>query len=186
MAFGVIGVGNVLLYLLIFNVTLSIGAVKATIIATVVTTTVSYVANRHWTYKSRPKSTLRREYTLFFAFNLVGMVIQAGMVGAAKYGLGLSESQDRLALNIATCVGIAVATVFRFWAYRTFVFRPHPAVAEVIAATLPVTPLVEPETPSTPPRMRRGADRSSAPDGPTTMDAADLASAARPDRRSGS
>ena len=54
-------------------------------------------------------------------------MIQAGTAAAAKYGLGLSEDRHRLALNAATCVGIALATGFRFWAYRTLVFRPHPA-----------------------------------------------------------
>jgi putative flippase GtrA len=127
MAFALIGLGNTALYLIIFNVVFSIGAVKANVIATVVTTTLSYLANRHWTYRSRPKSTLRREYTLFFAFNLAGMVIQSGVVAAAKYGLDLSEDRHRIALNLATCIGIGMATAFRFWAYRTLVFRPHPA-----------------------------------------------------------
>jgi putative flippase GtrA len=127
--FGLIGVFNVLLYLAIFNATLFIGAVKATVIATVITTTLSYLANRHWTYKHRPRTTLRREYTLFFAFNLVGMLIQAAVVALGKYGLGLNEHHDRLEFNVATNVGIALATAFRFWAYRTLVFKPEPAVA---------------------------------------------------------
>ncbi|HWG99179.1 MAG TPA: GtrA family protein [Pilimelia sp.] len=122
-AFGVIGASNTVLYLVIFNLAIGIGAVKATVIATVVTTTLSYLANRHWTYRDRPRSALRREYTLFFGFNLAGMLIQSGTVGLGKYGLGLSEAEDRLALNLVTCVGVALATGFRFWAYRTMVFR---------------------------------------------------------------
>ena len=132
MRFGAVGLGNTVLYFVIFNITMGIGAVKATVIATVVTTTLSYLANRHWTYRHRPKTALRREYTLFFAFNLAGMLIQSGIVGIGKYGLGLSENTDRLAFNIATCVGIGLATLFRFWAYRTLVFvaqTPEPAVA---------------------------------------------------------
>src|SRR2546423_11597292 len=123
--FSVIGALNVVIYLAIFNATIYVGAVKATVIATVVTTTLSYVANRHWTYRNRPRTTLRREYTLFFAFNLAGMLIQAAVVGLAKYGLGFTEHHHRLELNLATNVGIALATVFRFWIYRTMVFRPE-------------------------------------------------------------
>ncbi|HEU5110413.1 MAG TPA: GtrA family protein, partial [Micromonosporaceae bacterium] len=66
MRFGAVGLANTVLYFVIFNVTMGIGAVKATVIATVITTTLSYLANRHWTYKHRPKTALRREYTLFF------------------------------------------------------------------------------------------------------------------------
>jgi putative flippase GtrA len=132
--FGAIGLANTVLYFVIFNVAMGIGAVKATVIATVVTTTLSYLANRHWTYKHRPKTALRREYTLFFAFNLAGMVIQSGVVGVGKYGLGLNEGTDRLAFNLATCVGIALATAFRFWAYRTLVFKP---VVAAVTAPLP-------------------------------------------------
>lgn len=145
--FGAVGLGNTVLYFVIFNVTMAIGAVKATVIATVVTTTLSYLANRHWTYKHRPKTALRREYTLFFAFNLAGMLIQSGVVGFGKYGLGLNEGEDRLAFNIATCVGIGLATAFRFWSYRTLVFAPAVPPAAVAAddvapplATVPSTP----------------------------------------------
>ena len=138
--FGAVGLANTVLYFVIFNVTMGIGAVKATVMATVVTTTLSYLANRHWTYRHRPKTALRREYTLFFAFNLAGMVIQSGIVGLGKYGLGLNESSDRIAFNLATCVGIALATAFRFWAYRTMVFRP------ATAATVAVVPAPQPRT----------------------------------------
>lgn len=133
--FGAVGLANTVLYFLIFNVTMGIGAVKATVIATVITTTLSYLANRHWTYKNRPKTALRREYTLFFAFNLAGMVIQSGTVAIGKYGLGLSENSDRLAFNAATCIGICLATLFRFWTYRTMVFAPGDATADGAAET---------------------------------------------------
>ncbi|HYN97991.1 MAG TPA: GtrA family protein [Pilimelia sp.] len=146
LAFGAIGLGNALLYFVIFNVTMGIGAVKATVIATVITTTLSYLANRHWTYRHRPKTALRREYTLFFAFNLAGMIIQAGIVGAAKYGLKLSEDTDRIELNLATVLGMGLATAFRFWSYRTMVFAP--------AAQQAVQPAVEPV--AAPPQPRAG------------------------------
>jgi putative flippase GtrA len=127
MAFALIGIGNALLYFVIFNLTMTVGAVKATVLATAVTTTLAYVAHRYWTYRSRPKTTVRREYTLFVGFNLAGMLIQSGVVAVGKYGLGLNEFRDRIWFNVATLAGIGLATAFRFWAYRTLVFRPHPA-----------------------------------------------------------
>jgi putative flippase GtrA len=125
-AFGVIGAGNTLLYMAITWAALPIGAVKASIIATVVTTTLAYFANRYWTYRHHTRTALRREYTLFFGFNLVGMIIQSGAVAIGKYGFGLTEEHDELAFMGVTLLGIVIATVFRFWAYRTFVFLKPP------------------------------------------------------------
>ena len=122
LAFGAIGAANTLLYMAITWVALPIGAVKASVIATVVTTTVAYFANRFWTYRHHTRSALRREYTLFFAFNLAGMIIQSGAVAIGKYGFGLTEEHDEVMFMGVTLVGIGVATIFRFWAYRTFVF----------------------------------------------------------------
>jgi putative flippase GtrA len=126
-AFAVIGAANSVLYFVIFNLMMTMGAVKATILANAVTVVLAYVAHRYWTYRSRQKTQVRREAVLFIGFNLAGTVIQSGVVGVAKYGFGLSETTDRLWLNVATMVGIGMGMVFRFWAYRTLVFRPHPA-----------------------------------------------------------
>jgi putative flippase GtrA len=132
-AFSAIGLGNLVLYFLIFNALIFIGAVKATIIATLVTTYLAYLANRHWTYKNRPRRAMRREYTMFFAVNMVGLCIQSAGTGVLKYGFGMSERQDRLAFNITTTVCICAATLFRFWTYRTFVFTDAPAAGRVSA-----------------------------------------------------
>ena len=125
-AFALIGLANTLAYFVIVNVTLGIGAVKAQVIATLITTATSYLANRHWTYRSRPKSKKRREYSLFFAFNMAGLLIQSGVVAIGEYGFGLTLRENRLMFNFFTCIGVGLATLFRFWAYRTLVFRPHP------------------------------------------------------------
>ena len=127
--FGTIGVINLGVNFAVFNLlaltVLADGQLKAKAAATVAATTCAYFMNRHWTYRDRPKSTLRREYTLFFFFNLVGLVIEVAFVGLAKYGLSIT---NLLALNLFTAVGIALGTVFRFWSYRTHVFRPAPAL----------------------------------------------------------
>src|ERR687893_3286711 len=107
-AFGVIGAANTALYLAITYVALPIGAVKATVIATIVTTTLAYFANRYWTYRHHTKTALRREYTLFFGFNLVGMVIQSGSVAIGKYGVGLNEADHRMAIMLVTLVAAGV------------------------------------------------------------------------------
>ena len=143
LAFGVIGAGNSAMYLAITYVALPVGAVKATVVATVITTTLAYLANRYWTYRNHARSALRREYTLFFGFNLVGMIIQSGAVGVAKYGFALNETDHKLVLMATTLLAAGVATIFRFWAYRTFVFRapeeaPEPAGTALDAEPSPI------------------------------------------------
>lgn len=122
--FGIIGVLNLLVNFAVFNLlwltVLRTGEVKAKAVATIVATTCAYFMNRHWTYRDRPKSTLRREYSLFFFFNLVGLVIEVTVVAVAKYGFHLTHI---VVLNICTLLGIALGTIFRFWAYRTHVFK---------------------------------------------------------------
>ncbi|MFC7527924.1 GtrA family protein [Actinoplanes sp. GCM10030250] len=125
-AFGIIGAGNTALYLAITWVLLPIGAVKASIVGTLITTTLAYLANRYWTYRHHTRTAMRREYTMFFGFNLVGMVIQSGTIAVGKYGFGLTEEHDALLFMSVTVLGIGIATIFRFWAYRTFVFLKPP------------------------------------------------------------
>ncbi|SIN33646.1 Putative flippase GtrA (transmembrane translocase of bactoprenol-linked glucose) [Micromonospora cremea] len=123
--FGIVGGINTVINYAVFNVlaltVFADGQLKATVIATIVATITSYLMNRHWTYRDRPKSALRREYVLFFLFNATGLLIELGVLAAAKYGLGV---HGLLALNVAKTGGVLLATLFRFWSYRTFVFQP--------------------------------------------------------------
>ncbi|MEH0841838.1 GtrA family protein [Micromonospora sp. CPCC 205711] len=129
--FGIVGGINTAINYAVFNaLALTVfvdGQLKATVIATTVATITSYLMNRHWTYRDRPKSALRREYALFFLFNGAGLLIELGVLAAAKYGLGVN---GLLALNVAKTGGVVLGTLFRFWSYRTFVFQPVPQHAE--------------------------------------------------------
>jgi putative flippase GtrA len=132
--FGIIGVVNTVIDFGLFNllqldlrvaghaVSLHGAPLKATVVATVVSATTSYFMNRHWTFRHRERSGLRREYVLFFVFNGIGLAIQLGMLGLAKYGFGVN---DLFWLNGVKVLGVGIGTVFRFWTYQTWVFR-HP------------------------------------------------------------
>jgi hypothetical protein len=54
------------------------------------------------------------------------MIIQSGAVAIAKYGWHLNESDHKLLIMAITLAAAGVATIFRFWAYRTFVFLKPP------------------------------------------------------------
>jgi putative flippase GtrA len=126
--FGTVGALNLVVNFAVFNaLILTIfpdGQLKANVIATLVALTMSFFMNRHWTYRDRPKDAVRREYTLFFLFNGVGLAIELGVLGLTKYGLGL---ETVVAINAAKLLGSVLGTVFRFWSYRTFVFKPERA-----------------------------------------------------------
>jgi putative flippase GtrA len=91
-------------------------------------TTVAYLGNRQWTFRHRSRSHVRREYTLFFALNAVGLGIALSCLGLSHYVLGFTGAfADNVAANV---VGLSIATTFRFWSYRRFVF-PARATAEL-------------------------------------------------------
>lgn len=131
--FGLIGLINTGLDFAILNVlhfALGVGPLTSKCVSTVIAATTSYLMNRHWTFKSRARSGMRREYTLFFLLNLVGLVIGLVCIGVARYGF---NNDSAAAINFANLVGLVIGTAFRFWSYRRWVFLAdgHLAVEEV-------------------------------------------------------
>ncbi len=91
-------------------------------ISVAVATVFTYVGNRHWTWRDRARTGARREVTLFFVLNGVGMLIAVACLAVSHYLLGLhSPLADNLSANV---VGLVLGMLFRFWSYRTFVFKP--------------------------------------------------------------
>lgn len=88
-------------------------------ISTVAATIFSFFGSKYWTFRLRKGSRLGRESALFFVFNGVGLLIQLAFVWTARHGLGLT---DTFSYNVANTTGIAVATVFRLYSYRRWVF----------------------------------------------------------------
>lgn len=84
-------------------------------------TVVTYLGNRHWTWRDRAWRGLRREYVTFFALNAVGMAIALACLAVSHYLLGFTGAlADNFSANV---VGLALGTGFRFWAYPRYVFR---------------------------------------------------------------
>ncbi|MCQ1947802.1 MULTISPECIES: GtrA family protein [unclassified Arthrobacter] len=95
--------------------------VKARFVGAVVATMVSWVANRYWTFRRRRRvDNVGRELGLFVLINGVGIVISTGFTWVARYPMGI---EDKNMLFLAGVLGIAVATVLRFFAYRFWVFN---------------------------------------------------------------
>jgi putative flippase GtrA len=106
---------------------------KAKIIAAIVSASAAFIGNRFWTWRHRERSGLAREYLLYFFFNAAGLGITLIVLNFSHTVLGsiwpifTTDLADFLAGQF---VGTAFATVFRFWAYRRFVFLA-PAPVEI-------------------------------------------------------
>lgn len=144
--FGAVGGVGLLVDLGVFNLVrhfTELPVVRASVIATVVAIAFNYVGFRYFTYKDRDKTRRTREFTLFFVFSAIGLVIQNGLLYAATYGFGWDTP---LQSNFFKFFGIGVATLFRFWSYRTWVFRalpepePEPEIVHAAESLLGQTP----------------------------------------------
>ncbi|SMF59370.1 GtrA family protein [Streptomyces sp. Amel2xC10] len=132
--FGAVGGAGLLVNLGVFNLVRQVTdlpVVRASVIATVVAIIFNYIGFRYFTYRDRDKSGRTRELTLFLLFSVVGLVIENGLLFTATYGFGWDTP---LQSNIFKFLGIGVATLFRFWSYRTWVFRTLPAKETVARA----------------------------------------------------
>ncbi|MDX6353725.1 MAG: hypothetical protein QOF98_628 [Streptomyces sp.] len=126
--FGAVGAAGVVVNLAAFNVLRRVSdlqTVRASVVATLVAIVCNYVGFRYFAYRDRDKGSRARELTYFLAFSAIGLVIENAVLYAATYGMGWhSDAQS----NVAKFAGIGVATLFRFWSYRTWVFRAQPEV----------------------------------------------------------
>ncbi|KUN78362.1 GtrA family protein [Streptomyces griseoruber] len=132
--FGAVGGAGLLVNLGVFNLVrqlTDLPVVRASVIATVVSIVFNYIGFRYFTYRDRDKSGRTKELTLFLLFSAVGLVIENGLLFAATYGFGWDSP---LQSNVFKFLGIGVATLFRFWSYRTWVFRALPAKEAVAGA----------------------------------------------------
>jgi putative flippase GtrA len=131
--FGVVGGFAFLATELFFNVLLQAGsgAFVANAVATFAAAVIAFLGNRYWTFRHRERSGMGRETVVFFMLNGVGILIQQTFIEFAKYEFG---RHDKLTLNVAFLLGVVLATLFRFWSYRKWVWRLAAPPAETYAA----------------------------------------------------
>jgi putative flippase GtrA len=121
--FGVIGAAAFVLTTVLsnlFHFEANLGPLTSFGLATIAAAVLSYFANRHWTWRGRDKTGLRRELPLFLALSVVGLGISELPLGISKYLMGLDSP---LSYNISsTIIGTGLGTVWRFWSFRRWVF----------------------------------------------------------------
>ncbi|SNC71436.1 Putative flippase GtrA (transmembrane translocase of bactoprenol-linked glucose) [Kytococcus aerolatus] len=133
--FGVIGllafvIDTGLYNLLVYGPSLTAGSdaagvlgghpLTAKVAATGVATAFAWLGNRYWTFRHARRRDVTREAVLFVVFNIIGLLIALACLWVSHYLLGF---RSQLADNISgNGIGLVLGTLFRFWAYRTFVF----------------------------------------------------------------
>jgi putative flippase GtrA len=125
--FGVIGIIAFVIDMGSFNLlrhtVLDDKPTAAVIISASIATAFAWVGNRAWTFRHRRSRPAHHEAALFAGTNGVALLIQAAAVAVSNYVLGF---ESLTADNVAKVVGIGLGTLFRFWAYRRFVFAGEP------------------------------------------------------------
>ncbi|MCW2542914.1 MAG: GtrA family protein [Frankiales bacterium] len=112
-----------------FRFHVGLGPTTSKGLATIVATALSYVGNRLWSFSHRVDENAGhgQDLTLYAGINAVGLAITLVPVDIAHY---LLHETSGLAFNLSGALGTALATVFRFWAYRKWVFADEPDLAE--------------------------------------------------------
>ncbi|MER7001834.1 GtrA family protein [Dactylosporangium sp. NPDC000555] len=123
--------------------------VTALTIANVIGTVVSYFLNREWSFRTRGGRRRHHEMLLYLVVNGIGVAVNSAPLWISRYVFGLhvpnvSRTVEEISdFTFGMVVGVALAMVFRLWAYRVWVFphddaRPAPNRHEVPAqAVLP-------------------------------------------------
>ncbi|MCE7002506.1 GtrA family protein [Kibdelosporangium philippinense] len=100
----------------------------ARVIGVVVATVASYALNREWSFRSRGGRQWHWEATLYLVCSGIGVLVTVLPQAVSLYVLQLRvpfvSPVTQAVANFITgqVIGVLLATGFRFWAFRRFVF----------------------------------------------------------------
>ncbi|ALE07198.1 hypothetical protein AL755_19805 [Arthrobacter sp. ERGS1:01] len=108
------------IYTILWHGPMSESTIKARVVSTVVATLFAWFANRYWTFRHRRSERVWREFSLFVVMNVLGLGIVLACQVVSRYVLGYTSfSADFISGGV---IGLILGTIFRFLAYRYFVF----------------------------------------------------------------
>lgn len=123
--FGVVGgVGWIIdngIYTLLWHGPMGDSTLKARVVSTGIAILFSWFANRYWTFSHRRSKRHWREFWMFMVMNGLGLGIVLTCQFVSRYVLGYTSfTADFIAGGV---IGLILGTIFRFLAYRYFVFK---------------------------------------------------------------
>lgn len=102
--------------------------VTAKVLGVLCATVLSYVLNREWSFRTRGGRQRPQEAVLYFAVSAIAVGLYSAPLWVSRYVLLLSTPHtSRLVEEIADftagqVIGLLVGMVFRWWAFRRWVF----------------------------------------------------------------
>lgn len=118
--------------------------VRAKFVSALVATVFSWLANRYWTFSDKRTDNPTKEFIQFAVINVIGIGIAMGCLYFSRYVL---DYHTLLADNISgNVIGTVLGTIFRYLAYKFFVFK---TVAKPVADGAEPDP-ARPEPPAHP------------------------------------
>ncbi|MER2086224.1 GtrA family protein [Rhodococcus sp. (in: high G+C Gram-positive bacteria)] len=119
--------------------------VTANILAVLIATVLSYVLNREWSFAQRGGRQRHHEAALFFIVAGIGLAINQVPLWISSYVFHLRQPNVSLFMeNFAdfisgSIIGTLLATAFRWWAMRQYVF-PEEATDSQVVLDIEATP----------------------------------------------
>lgn len=105
---------------LLVNGPLEWGPTVAKVLSVAIATVVSYFGSRYWTFAGSKTSNMQHEGIMFVIVNAIALVIEWIPLGISHYLLGFRTGwADWLS---GVIIGTVLGTVFRYVAYRRWVF----------------------------------------------------------------
>ena len=124
-------------YTLKFTV-LNENPVTAQAIAVIIATIVSYVLNREWSFRTRGGRERQHEAALFFLISGIGVALNSAPLFISRYMFNLEVPHVTLLVQEVAdfasgiFLGTLIAMVFRWWAFRKWVFPQTDARPRIV------------------------------------------------------
>ena len=126
---------------MLFRSAVGIGPMVAKGLSIIAATGITYLGSRFWTFRHRVNQALLREGVLFVVLNVIGLGIAEIAIAVTTYGL---DMKSELAYNAASVVGTGFGTIFRYFAYKKWVFLAGAPGTVVAASEAAVSGIVDP------------------------------------------
>lgn len=116
--------------------------VTALILAVLVATILSYVLSREWSFRTRGGRERRHEAALFFVISGIAVGLNSLPLAISRYALGLQTphvgllTQETADFVSGMILGTLLAMVFRWWAFKKWVFPQAGARPRVVRVAL--------------------------------------------------
>lgn len=138
------------LFTVLAHTVLSEKILTCKIISMLVSTILSYILNREWSFSTRGGRQMHHEALLFFLFNGIGFALNLAPLATSHYlldisvGGGYSRTTEAIADWVsANVIGTFFGMLFRYWSYRRWVFPDE------LGGTQAKTVTVEPQSTKT-------------------------------------